>query len=116
MTMSTPCDDPAALSREQQSGPSSVDIAWHDSHWTLSGELDAYSAPALVAGFTRHLSRCENPDVRVDCDSLVFVDAGGLSALILVARHVRAAGRRFQIAPMGSSLARLLRLCAIADI
>ena len=116
MTMSTPCDDPAVPAREEQGGPSSVDIAWRDSHCMLSGELDAYSAPALVAGFTRGLSECENPDVRVDCDSLVFVDAGGLSALILVARHVRAAGRRFQIAPVGSSLDRLLRLCAIADI
>lgn len=116
MTMSTTCDLPGAFPCAERERPSWVDITGSGGRWTVSGELDAYSAPVFVAAFTDRMDDDRTPEVRLDCSSLGFVDAGGLSALVLIARHVRAQGRRFHIALRGPSLDRLLRLCAIVDI
>lgn len=84
---------------------------------SIAGELDAYSAPAFVASFIEKFrSLSGDRAVEVDCSSLSFIDASGLSALIVVARHVRARGCDFGVAPTGESLGRLLELCSLREV
>lgn len=83
---------------------------------SIVGELDAYSAPAFVASFTEEFQALSGDCIEVDCSSLCFIDASGLSALIVVARHVRRRGYDFDVVSTGASLGRLLELCSLPSV
>lgn len=93
-----------------------VELVWHDRRVRVSGELDAYSAPGFVAAFVEGIEGAAGCGVAVDCSSLRFVDASGLSALMLVARHVRATGLGFDLADPGRRLERLMELCSLREL
>jgi anti-anti-sigma factor len=84
----------------------------------VCGELDAYSAPRLVAAALGHLrdTDTDTGDVLLDCSSIDFIDVSGLSAMIVVARHAHESGRRFLVSPTSPSLDRLLSFCAMAGV
>ena len=73
---------------------------------SLTGELDAFTAPALHG----HLLRAEKaPRVVVDMAGVPFVDSSGVHALVAGIRNLRAAGATVVLAVPAAHMRRLFR-------
>lgn len=82
----------------------------------VSGELDACSAPALVAIVVDECRHEVLEPLELDCSDVRFIDVSGVSALITAAAHARRAGRRLRLVRRSRCVDRLLGLCGLADV
>jgi anti-sigma B factor antagonist len=81
----------------------------------VSGEVDAYSAPALreriseiLADGSRHLV--------VDLNGVEFIDSTGLGALVGGLKEARAAGGRLDLVCSVDRVIKLLRITGLDDV
>jgi anti-anti-sigma factor len=81
--------------------------------WRLHGELDL-ATRWVLANAVR--SEATAGDLRLDAAEVSFVDCSGLGTLVDLARAVRAAGHRFEIAPASGALTRLSRLTGQSEL
>ncbi|WP_225823399.1 STAS domain-containing protein [Streptomyces naphthomycinicus] len=82
----------------------------------VSGDLDLDTGDHLVETVTEHLARHpEAPAVRLDFGELSWIDSGGLSALLMVHRRARTAGRALFLDRRPALLERLLRQTGTLD-
>lgn len=93
-----------------------VEVVRSGDRLLVSGELDSYSSPALVSAVAGHIGDTDIEHVQLDCSGVDFIDSAGLSALVLLADHVRRSGRTFRLAPTSGCIERLLDICAIAAV
>ncbi|MFB8104508.1 MULTISPECIES: STAS domain-containing protein [Streptomyces] len=85
-------------------------------HIPLHGDLDHENADTLVRDVTARLAaRPGASDLRLDCAGLGHIDSMGLSALLMIHRHARAARVRLHLDDRPAHLERLLRLTGTLD-
>jgi anti-anti-sigma factor len=82
----------------------------------LAGELDACGAPVLVATVLDECRHQSLEPLELDCSGVRFIDASGVSALIVSAAHARRSGRRLRLVRRSRCVDRLLELCALSDV
>ena len=93
------------------SSPSPLLITPNDSGFTVSGEIDAHTAPALaeaIAGRTDDV-------VVLDLAAVEFVDSSGLRVLIEAHQAATDSGRTFQLANPSGPVNRLLEISGVSD-
>lgn len=79
---------------------------------SIDGELDVATAGMAVRYVTRVIDHHHGP-VIVDLTALRFCDAGGLSALLQIARHAEQGNHEFRMACASPALVKLLRITAL---
>ncbi len=79
----------------------------------LRGEIDAHSAPALVARF-EPLPPGDD-DVVIDMAAVTFMDSSGLRVLIDLHERLNASSRRLVIDSPSQPVTRLLEVAGLAD-
>jgi len=60
---------------------------------TVTGDVDATTAPVLADRLVRLLTRPEEQDVQLDLRGVTFLDSAGLTSLIAAHRCAEGAGR-----------------------
>jgi anti-anti-sigma factor len=84
------------------------------SGWSISGEIDASTAPRLVEAVA------QLPDsggaVVVDVKDVTFIDSSGLRVLISLAERVRDDGRTVELSNPSSSVLRLLEITGLTSM
>jgi anti-anti-sigma factor len=83
---------------------------------SISGELDAHSAPTLVALIVDRCLESAPGPVELDCSDVRFIDASGVSALLAAAAHARSEGRPLRLDHRSRCVERLLGLCGISRL
>jgi anti-sigma B factor antagonist len=78
---------------------------------SVSGELDLYSTPPLVAELEALAPAA--PGVVLDLDAVSFIDSTGLGAILLSIRRLREAGGNMVIVCSNESTRRLLTLVGL---
>jgi len=80
--------------------------------WELAGEGDLETAPSLQGLF-----ECPSPEplVVLECSRLLLLDAAGMSAVVVGARILGAAGGRLVVVGATRSVRRVLRLTRVAE-
>lgn len=86
-------------------------ISVTDTGLALTGEIDAYTAPALAEA----IGKCDQPHVLIDMAEVEFVDSSGLRVLIEAHQVAQAADRRLQLTNPSSAVSRLLEISGIND-
>lgn len=90
---------------------SQLDISANDHGWTLSGEVDAHTAPTLATAMV------DLPDglVRIDMADVSFMDSSGLRVLMDATARAREAGGDLVVARPSAAVARLVEISGLAD-
>ena len=83
--------------------------------WSLAGEIDASTTPALTAAFLDGPSGLHEV-VAVDVGEVTFMDSSGLRAFILLAQHAAESGRTVALCRTPPQLERLITLAGADDI
>lgn len=81
----------------------------------LDGELDRRTAAILLDAMD-WLRRGRVDSVVLDCRSLTFVDAGGLTALLRARKAAAEAGADLTLAAPSAMLTRILRATALTEV
>jgi len=77
----------------------------------LAGELDLAGAATLE----RELAELDAGAVVVDLRELAFMDSSGLRALVLAARQLEEAGRRFALVPGAAHVMRVFEITGMDE-
>jgi anti-anti-sigma factor len=77
---------------------------------SVSGEVDAASAPQLTAAATALGSK-----VRIECSKCTFIDSAGVSALLAISERAKLAGGQVTLIDPSRAVNRLLELCGLTD-
>ncbi len=94
--------------------PPRLSVAASPGGWTLSGEIDAHSAPALEEA-TSELPDAADP-IRVDVSEVSFIDSSGLRVLIALATRANDEGRSVVLDNPSGAVTRLLEITALGDM
>jgi anti-sigma B factor antagonist len=78
----------------------------------ISGELDAATADRAQEYVRQVINRSRGP-VRVDLAGVSFCDARGLRALVGVAAHARAMGRRLSLVAPRPAIVKIMRITGV---
>jgi anti-sigma B factor antagonist len=78
----------------------------------LGGELDIATAEVAVSYVSDVIDRHRGP-VAVDLTALAFCDAGGLAALVRMARYAEHKGCAFRLASPSRSLVKIMRITGL---
>jgi anti-anti-sigma factor len=91
-----------------------VDVARRGGGWfvAVEGELDRTSLMRfeLAVGVVES----EPGDVTFDLSGLVFVDSSGMRSILLIGRHLRAAGRTVRFDPVSQHVQRVASIAGLA--
>ncbi len=66
-------------------------------HITLTGDVDATTAPALEGVLLRSLAQPEVAEVQLDLRGVTFLDSAGLTTLVVAHRAAQSTGRRLSL-------------------
>lgn len=88
-----------------------LDISTDADGWTLSGEVDAHTAPTLAAA----MASLPNGVVRVDVADVSFMDSSGLRVLLEASIRARDAGGDVIVARPTPAIVRLVEISGLAD-
>lgn len=91
---------------------SSLTVVGNVNGWTITGEIDAHSAPSLATAFG------ELPDVSqvvVDFTGVTFMDSSGLRVLLDAAMKATAVGKTFAIAHPQAAIKRIVEISGLAS-
>jgi anti-anti-sigma factor len=80
--------------------------------WTITGEIDAHSAPSLAAALG------DMPDatrVVADFAGVTFMDSSGLRVLLDAALQATAAGKTFAIAHPQAAIRRVVEISGLTE-
>jgi anti-anti-sigma factor len=89
---------------------SQLEIAPTAGGWTLSGEIDAHTAPLLASA----MADLPQGDVVVDMAAVSFMDSSGLRVLIEAAARAREAGGDLVIAHSTPGITRLVEISGLS--
>jgi anti-anti-sigma factor len=89
-----------------------ADLSRDRSTVRLFGDLDLVSAPHVRWALPRTSGRA----LVVDLSRLAFIDAAGLSSLLLVRRHLEQAGRRLHLQGAHGLVLRVFQLTGLAHL
>jgi anti-sigma B factor antagonist len=64
---------------------------------TLTGDVDATTAPSLEEVLLRSLDQPDVVEVRLDLRGVTFLDSAGLKALVVAHQAARSAGRELRV-------------------
>lgn len=81
--------------------------------YTLTGELDLDSAPAVEVELAHTLSRYSR--IRLDLDELTFMDSTGIAALVRLKRESRHRGVEMTVRLGDSPVRRVLDLVRVSE-
>lgn len=83
----------------------------------VGGELDYDTSEDLVEAITRNLTGQETPPraVRLDFQTLTWIDSSGLSALLMVHRRTRVLGATLHLDNRPDVLERMLHVTNVLD-
>lgn len=79
--------------------------------WTLAGEIDAHSAPALAAALS---DLPDTTQVVADFAAVTFMDSSGLRVLLDAAMQATGAGKTFAIAHPQPAIKRVVEISGLA--
>jgi anti-anti-sigma factor len=106
---------PGATGHAQWSSPVSAAIDWDLMHGVLNvriaGELCTWSARRIEPEIQSALDTLDPREIHIDVSGLTFLDARGVSLLVLVRSWARERGRRSEIAGSSETTRRMLTLC-----
>jgi anti-sigma B factor antagonist len=80
---------------------------------TLSGELDAYDAPALRTAFSDAATAAGGTTVVLDLAAVTFLDSTALGAVVGLLRRVRESGGRLRVVLPETEARRIFELTAL---
>ena len=80
---------------------------------TLSGELDAYDAPALRAAFADAVSGLDGGAVVLDLSDVTFLDSTALGTIVGLLRRVREGGGELRVVLPETEARRIFELTAL---
>jgi anti-sigma B factor antagonist len=92
-----------------------IEVAGNARVVTLSGEIDAYTAPSLRLDL-RHLVETGTPVVVVDLSTVTFLDSSALGALVGALRRLRERNGRLLIVPPQSAASRIFELTGLDGV
>ena len=81
----------------------------------LVGEVDAAATPELRRQFGKALASGSGP-ITLDCSALTFIDAGGLGALVYLAKGATAVRRSVALRDVSPWVSRLLVIGGLASM
>ncbi|MBT2759611.1 anti-sigma factor antagonist [Mesobacillus foraminis] len=95
----------------------SIDVKEKDTaiELTVSGEIDAYTAPKLRETLFP-LSEENGVNMVVDLSGVSYMDSTGLGVFVGVFKNVRANDGQFKIVGLSERLQRLFEITGLADI
>jgi anti-sigma B factor antagonist len=95
-----------------------VDASRVDDHMmvAVSGELDAYTAPALRGAFEGMVVASGNPVVDVDLSAVTFIDAAGIGVLVGEHRELEHRGGCLVLTGVPPRMHRLFELAGVAQV
>lgn len=79
--------------------------------WTLEGEIDAHTAPALAEA----MADLPAGDVTVDVAGITFMDSSGLRVLVEVSSRVRHAGGALILRHPAAAVRRVVEISGLQD-
>lgn len=82
---------------------------------TVSGELDAFSAPRLREHLEQ-VARAGHRRVVLDLDDVLFVDSSGLGALVDASKRLREAGGDLVLRSPTPAVAKVLEVTGISQV
>jgi len=82
---------------------------------TVSGEVDAYTAPKLRESIFP-LSEKENVKMEIDLTEVSYMDSTGLGVIVGVFKSVRSNNGEFRLVGLSDRLKRLFEITGLADI
>jgi anti-sigma B factor antagonist len=80
---------------------------------TLSGEFDAYDAPALRAAFAEAVSGLDGSAVVLDLTDVTFLDSTALGTIVGLLRRVREGGGELRVVLPETEARRIFELTAL---
>ena len=89
-------------------------IRTSESGWTLSGEIDAHTAPVLEGAVITLPSG--TAAVSLDVRDVSFIDSSGLRVLIGLAERAGEAGRTLRVDHPSPAVARLVEITGLGDM
>lgn len=91
---------------------SRLSVVANSSGWTVVGEIDAYSAPALASA----IADLPNvPRIVVDFTDVTFMDSSGLRVLVDAVTAATGAGKTLVIAHPQSAIRRVVEISGLSD-
>ena len=90
---------------------SQLDISATEDGWTLSGEVDAHTAPMLAAA----MATLPPGVVKVDMMGVSFMDSSGLRVLMEATTRAREAGGDLVVARPSPAVARLVEISGLSE-
>jgi anti-anti-sigma factor len=90
---------------------SQLEISATADGWTLSGEIDAHTAPRLAAAMTELPAAV----VTVDMAGVSFMDSSGLRVLMDATTRARESGGDLVVASPSPTVARLVEISGLGD-
>ncbi|HSB85707.1 MAG TPA: STAS domain-containing protein [Ilumatobacteraceae bacterium] len=90
---------------------SQLEISANDDGWTLSGEIDAHTAPTLAAAMLDLPSGV----VRIDMADVSFMDSSGLRVLMEATARARDGGGDLVVARPSAPVARLVEISGLGE-
>lgn len=91
-----------------------LEISRTDNGWTLSGEIDASSAPLLTEAFSALPS--SNGPIALVVEEVSFIDSSGLRVLIELAGRARDDERSVILERPSSSVVRLIEITGLSEM
>src|SRR4051812_34035363 len=88
-----------------------LEISPTDNGWSLSGEVDAHTAPALAST----MSKLPGGTITIDVAEVSFMDSSGLRVLMDVTTRARQAGGDLVVARPTPAIVRLVEISGLAD-
>ena len=88
----------------------------HERLVTLSGELDASTAPGLRESLAELLATAPTSTVILDLHELQFIDSTGLGLLVGVQKQARDEGRTLVLGSPRRSVYRALEVAGLVDV
>jgi anti-sigma B factor antagonist len=82
--------------------------------WSISGEIDASTAPRLVEAVEQLPGH--DGAIVLDVKDVSFIDSSGLRVLIALAERARGEGRTVELDNPSTSVVRLLEITGLADM
>jgi anti-anti-sigma factor len=90
---------------------SQLEISATADGWTLSGEIDAHTAPLLAAA----MAGLPAGVVKVDMAGVSFMDSSGLRVLMDATTRARESGGDLVVASPSPTVARLVEISGLGD-
>ncbi len=84
-------------------------------HVTVSGEVDAYTAPELRETVTP-LTKNEGADIVIDLSEVNYMDSTGLGVFIGVLKSVRANNGTLKLTGMSDRVTRLFEITGLNEV